>query len=207
MITEAGTFFTDGCGRCPRFATDACSARLWSAGVARLRQMCLEAGLEESLRWGHPCYRHNGRNLALIGAFQGDFRLTFPDASVLVDDAGLLEPAGPNSPTATTIRFTSTEDLTHHAASLAALLAQARARAEAGERPAPRPAAEVDLPELLLSALEDDPDLAEAFHALTPGRQRSYVIALSSAKTDATRAARIARFGDRILAGKGANEH
>ncbi|MCB1404936.1 MAG: YdeI/OmpD-associated family protein [Rhodobacteraceae bacterium] len=206
MITEVASYFTDGCGRCSRFATDACSARIWAEGVARLRQMCLDAGLEESLRWGHPCYRHNGRNLALIGAFQGDFVLTFPDAAILGDDAGLLEPAGPNSQTATTLRFASLQALEDRAEAVKALMIQARAHAEAGERPAPRASAALDLPDMLLSALNDDADLAEAFHALTPGRQRSYVIALSSAKTDATRAARIARFRDKILAGKGANE-
>lgn len=206
MITEVATYFQDGCGRCSRFASDACSARRWAEGLARLRQMCLDAGLEESLRWGHPCYRHCGRNLALLGAFQGDFRLTFPDASVLVDDAGLLEPAGPNSQSATTIRFASLAALTAQAEAVSALLAQARARAEAGQHPAARPAAEFELPDLLQTALDDDPALAEGFHALTPGRQRSYVIALASARTDATRMARIARFRDRILAGKGANE-
>jgi uncharacterized protein YdeI (YjbR/CyaY-like superfamily) len=84
-------------------------------------------------------------------------------------------------------------------------LAQAKALAEAGRR-APREPMDADLPEEMVEALDADPALAEAFARLTPGRQRSYAIALSSAKTSATRVARIARFRERILAGKGATE-
>ncbi|MCB1396370.1 MAG: YdeI/OmpD-associated family protein [Rhodobacter sp.] len=205
MSGAAEGYFLDGCGRCARFATDDCSARHWAEGLARLRQLCRDAGLEETLRWSHPCYRHAGRNLALLGAFREDFRITFPDADLLDDPAGLLQPAGPNSRAPTTIRFTALADIDRIAPALTALLAQARTRAEAGERPS-RAAEAPELPALLVEALDADPEMAEGFAALTPGRQRSYVLALSSAKTEATQRARIARFRDRILAGKGATE-
>lgn len=205
MITDVATFFTDGCGRCPRFATDACSARLWTGGIAQLRQMCLKAGLMETLRWGHPCNVHAGRNLVLLGAFRDDFRMTFPDAALLNDPKGVLERPGPNSQTACMIRFRALDDVARLAPVIADLLAQARAQAAAGNRP-PRTRPDPSLPEVLVRALDDDPALADSFAALTPGRQRSYGIALSSAKTEATQIARIARFSDRIHAGKGANE-
>jgi len=201
----ADGYFRDGCGRCARFATDDCSARHWAAGLARLRQLCRDAGLEETLRWSHPCYRHAGRNLALLGAFREDFRLTFPDAGLLSDPEGLLQPAGPNSRASTTIRFTAAGEVDRLTPALSALLAQAHARAEAGERPT-RAVADLELPAVLVEALDTDPELAEGFAMLTPGRQRSYVLALTGAKTEATQRARIARFHDRILAGKGATE-
>ncbi|RUS63224.1 hypothetical protein EGN72_05815 [Pseudorhodobacter sp. E13] len=205
MITEVATFFTDGCGRCDRFASDDCSARIWAEGVARLRTLCLAAGLQETLRWGHPCYRHAGRNIALIGAFRGDFRLTFLNAALLADRDKLLEKPGPNSQTASVMRFASAKEVAARAPQIAAYLAEAKGFAEAGVQP-PKQARSLDLPEELIDALDADSDLAEAFEALTPGRQRSYVIALSSAKKPETRVARIAKFRAPILAGKGAME-
>ena len=86
-----------------------------------------------------------------------------------------------------------------------ALLAQAKAHAEAGTKPAKTQTALV-LPDELLAALDANPALAEAFHALTPGRQKSHALAVSSAKASATRAARVTKLTPLILAGKGANE-
>lgn len=206
MITEAAAFFQDGCGRCDRFATPDCSARLWRDGVLALRRLCLDAGLDEAVRWGHPCYRHAGRNLALIGAFREDFRLSFPDAALLTDPEGLLEKPGPNSQTPSMLRFTDAAQVAARTPAIAALLAEAKAKAEAGLKPARAPA-EVELPEVLVAALDEDSELAEGFAALTPGRQRSYVIALASAKTEATQIKRIAKYRDKILAGKGANDY
>jgi uncharacterized protein YdeI (YjbR/CyaY-like superfamily) len=205
MIDRIEDYFADGCGRCARFATPECSARRWAAGLAALRALCLEAGLDEGVKWGHPCYGHAGRNLAILGAFRGDFRISFPDAALLADPEGLLRPAGPNSRAATTITLAHVDEVDARAPALRALLAEARAHAAAGRRPA-RVAAEVEVPEDLSAALDADPDLAEAWHALTPGRQRSYVIALASAKAPATRLAQIVRFRPAILAGRGATE-
>ena len=73
MITDIEDFFAKGCGRCERFATPACSANRWHDGLTRLRALCRSAGLVETVKWGHPCYMHAGRNIALIGALQGDF--------------------------------------------------------------------------------------------------------------------------------------
>jgi uncharacterized protein YdeI (YjbR/CyaY-like superfamily) len=205
MTRDPDTFFAQGCGRCDRAGTPDCSAAHWSEGLAALRALCLGAGLDETAKWGHPCYTHAGRNVALIGAFRDDFRLSLFNAALLTDPDGLLTRAGPNSRTADMIRFTDARQVAERAAAIGALLVQGRANAAAG-RVAPKATDAPDLPEALTDALDADPELAGAFAALTPGRQRSYVIALSSAKTRATQEARIARFRDRILAGKGATE-
>jgi len=63
MITEIEDFFTLGCGRCVRFATADCSTRQWDAGLQALRRLCLDLQLEETVKWGHPCYMHAGRNI------------------------------------------------------------------------------------------------------------------------------------------------
>ena len=205
MITDIEDFFSKGCGRCERFATPACSANRWHAGLTALRAICRSVGLVETVKWGHPCYMHAGRNIALIGALQGDFRLNFFNAALMKDPDGLLERQGPNTQHPDSIRFTASGQVDERAASIRAYLQEAMAYADAGTLPVKVPQA-LELPDELVEAMDADPELAEAFHRLTPGRQRSYVIHLSSAKTVATRVSRIAKARQGILAGKGANE-
>ncbi len=205
MITEVGDYFARGCGRCNRFASPDCATRIWSTGLAALRRICLSAGLVEVVKWGHPCYMHAGRNIAIIGALRGDYRLSFMNAALLKDPEQILEKSGPNTAHADMIRFRDPVPGVGLEQVLLRYLEEAKGYAEAGLK-APRGRGEVVLPDELIEALDADPELAEAFHRLTPGRQRSYVIHLSSAKASATRQARIIRCRDRILAGKGAME-
>ncbi len=205
MITKVEDYFTKGCGRCDRFATADCSTQRWIAGLLALRAIARDMGLSESAKWGHPCYMHAGRNIAILGAFRGDFRLTFFNAALLEDAAGLLVRQGPNTRHPDALRMTDVAEVAAKEVAIRALLAQAMAHAEAGTLP-PRDASDPDLPEELTEALDADPALAEAFHALTRGRQKSYVIALASAKTAATRVARVEKLRARIFAGKGATE-
>ena len=148
---------------------------------------------------------HAGRNVALIGALRGDFRLNFFDAALMADPERVMERQGANTQHPDTIRFTDAARVEALAPVIRAYLAEAMGHAEAGRR-APKAAVEVVLPEELVAALDADPGLAEAFHALTPGRQRSYVINLNGAKGAETRRRRIAGFRGKILAGKGATE-
>jgi uncharacterized protein YdeI (YjbR/CyaY-like superfamily) len=205
MIDQIEDYFTLGCGRCARFATPDCSTRQWAAGLAALRRLCLAAGLSEHVKWGHPCYMHAGRNVVLIGALRGDFRLNFFNAALMKDPDGLLEKQGPNTRHPDSIRFTANEQVAERAEAIARYLAEAMDYADKGVT-APRETGEHPLPDEMIEALDMDVELAEAFAALTPGRRNSYAVALNSARQSATRVARIARFRDRILAGKGANE-
>jgi uncharacterized protein YdeI (YjbR/CyaY-like superfamily) len=205
MITEIEDFFTKGCGRCERFATPDCSVRQWSEGVNELRRICRSAGLVETLKWGHPCYIHAGRNIALIGALRGDFRLNFFHAALMKDPEGLLEKQGQNTRHPDMFRFTVSRRVTDLEPVIQSYLKEAMDYAEAGIRP-PKEEIDLDLPDELVDALDSDPELADAFRSLTPGRQRSYVINLAGAKAAATRIGRIEKFRDRIIAGKGANE-
>jgi uncharacterized protein YdeI (YjbR/CyaY-like superfamily) len=205
MIEHIADYFAKGCGRCERFATADCSTRKWSAGLAALRRICLDLGLVETVKWGHPCYLHAGRNIAIFGALRDDFRLSFFEAALLRDPERVLEKAGPNTRHADLIRFTAAEQVAARERLLVAYLREAMAHAEAGTR-APKGSQPLELPAELAAALAADAELGDAFRALTPGRQRSYVIALGSAKTAATRVARITKFRAKILAGKGAQE-
>jgi uncharacterized protein YdeI (YjbR/CyaY-like superfamily) len=205
MITAIEDYFTLGCGRCARFATADCSTRLWAGGLQDLRRICLGVGLTETVKWGHPCYMHAGRNIAIIGAFLGDFRISFFNAALMTDPEGVLQMQGPHARHPDMIRFTTDAQVGAMEPVIRAYLTEAMGYAAAGISPQ-KDASEIELPEELVEALDADPDLAEAFHRLTPGRQRSYVINLAGAKTSATRMARIARFRGHIIAGKGATE-
>jgi len=205
MITDPDDFFTKGCGRCDRFATPDCSTRLWIEDLNRLRRICLDMGLEETVKWAHPCYMHAGRNIAILGAFRTDFRLSFMNAGLLKDTAGVLEPQGPNSQTPSMIRFTAVGQVGELEPVIRAYLQQLMDHADAGVK-APKLEREIDMPDELTEALDADPELAEAFQALTPGRRRSYMFDLNQAKQSATRVARIEKFRDKIIAGKGAME-
>jgi uncharacterized protein YdeI (YjbR/CyaY-like superfamily) len=205
MITQIADYFDKGCGRCARFDTDDCAARLWEPGLRALRDLCLAAGLEEAVKWGHPCYIHKGRNIALIGATRAGIRLNFFNAALMRDPAGVLQKQGPNTRHADMIALRDADDAARLAPTITAYLAEAVSYADAGITPS-KDIATPDLPDELVTALDDDPELAEAFGALTPGRQKSYVILVNGAKAPQTRFARIAKARDKILAGKGAQE-
>ena len=205
MITDINDCFDKGCGRCDRFDTADCATRVWADGLLLLRDLCRAVGLNETVKWGHPCYVHAGRNVAIIGAFRQDFRLSLFEAGLMRDPDQVLVRQGPNTTHADALKFTSADDVRTRSATIAEYLQEAKCYAAEG-RKAAKPARDLTLPAELSDALDGDPELAEAFHALTPGRQRSYVINLSGAKRSETRIARIAKFRDRILAGKGAQE-
>ncbi len=206
MITEIEDYFAKGCGRCARFATPDCSAITWSAGLRDLRRICLDEGLVETVKWGHPCYMHAGRNIAVVGALRNDFRLSFFNAALMSDPHGVLERQGPNTRHPDMIRFTDSGDVIRLEPVIRAYLQEAMDYARDGIRP-PKEETQRQWPDELVDALDADPLLAEAFRSLTPGRQNSYLINLNGAKKSETRVSRIAGFRDRILAGKGANEY
>ena len=205
MITDIEDYFTKGCGRCERFAGPDCSTRQWSQGLDGLRRICTEAGLVEMVKWGHPCYMRQGRNIVIFGAFRGDFRLTFFNAALLKDPESVLEKQGPNTQHADMIRFIDNADVARMKDVILSYLTEAMDYAEACIKP-PRDTSELELQDELVDALDSDPELAEAFWGLTPGRQKSYVIHLGSTRNPATRMARIEKLRPKIIAGKGAME-
>lgn len=205
MITTPEDYFAKGCGRCDRFATADCSTRHWLTGLLTLRRIADDTGLTETAKWGHPCYMYAGRNVALIGAFRGDFRLTFFNAALMQDPEGILERQGHNTRHPDCIRFTDAAAPARLEPVIRAYLTEAMAYAEQAILP-PKEPTEFDLPDELVEALDSDPNLAESFAALTPGRQKSWALFLNDAKTAATRVARIQKSRGRILAGKGAQE-
>lgn len=181
-------------------------AGAWREEMAALRTVLLGAGLEEAVKWGKPCYGASGGNVALIQPFKGCVALMFFKGAVLDDPEGVLRAQGANSQAAKRIEFRSVAEVEAAARAVRTMLAQAVALEQAGATVDFGARRDLDLPAELVDALDADAALATAWHALTPGRRRGYVLQIAGAKQAETRAARVAKHRDRILAGKGLND-
>ena len=202
--TSVDAYLQDGCGRCEHYQTPSCKVHLWTPGLVALREIVFASGLVEAMKWGSPCYTLEGKNVVMIVSFRESFGLSFFKGAALPDDEGVLESAGPNSHHARMLRFRNVEEVPARAAAASRLLADAISLERAGGKTAP--AAAAPLPEELTARLDADPVLREAFEALTPGRRRSHALHVSGAKQAETRARRVDRCAEDILAGRGFNE-
>ncbi|HSC87422.1 MAG TPA: DUF1801 domain-containing protein [Polyangiaceae bacterium] len=188
----------------PRVDDFVLHAAKWQGEIQKLRTILLECKLEEELKWGKPCYAFEGKNIAIIQPFKDQCALMFFKGALLTDSHGLLRSQGANTQSALRLEFTSETQIKKSA--LKDYVKQAIAVEQAGLRVPASAKTELPHPDELTRALQRDRRLAKAFGALTPGRQRAYVMHFSGAKQSATRAARIEKCAPDILAGKGLND-
>ena len=176
----------------------------WPKEVAAVRHVLLGCGLTEAIKWGKPCYMHDGRNIAIVQEFKDFLALMFFKGALLKDPDGVLEDQGPNSRSARRMCFTSVDDVTASAGTIEAYVVEAIEVEESGaEVPSPP---EPELAEELQARLDEDPAFKEAFESLTPGRQRGYNLHIAGAKQSKTRAARVEKHVPRIMDGKGPHD-
>jgi len=173
----------------------------WPDEIAALRPMLLGAGLTEAIKWGKPCYSHNGENVVILQEMNDFLSLMFFKGALLADPNGVLEDQGPNTRSARRMTFTSTADVRKRATTIKAYLEEAIDVSEAGLQVAPPP--ELDLVEELQERLAEDPALRAGFESLTPGRRREYNLHIAGAKQSKTRHARIDKYAAKIAAGEG----
>ncbi len=173
----------------------------WRQEMTDLRPTLLGCGLTEAIKWGKPCYRHDGKNIAILQEMKNFLALMFFKGALIDDPDDVLREQGPNSRSARRIEFTSVDEVAELNDTVKACVESAIAVEEAGLDVGPAP--ELALAEELEERLAQDPALAEAFDALTPGRQREYNLHISGAKQSKTRAARVEKYVPKILAGKG----
>lgn len=176
----------------------------WPAEMSGIRPLLLGRGLTEEIKWGKPCYSHDGRNIVIMQEMREFLALMFFKGALLSDPDGVLEDQGPNSRSARRIRFTSVEDVARLADTIGAYVDEAVDVEDAGLEVGPPP--ELVPVEELRERLDGDPSFRAAFESLTPGRQREYNLYFSDAKRSTTRAARIDRCADKIMDGKGLRE-
>ena len=178
----------------------------WQAEIRALRDILLDAKLDETIKWGKPCYTYREQNVAIIQPFKDSVALLFFKGLLLDDPDELLEPPGPNSHAGRRIRFRKKEEVITQAPRLHDWIDQAVEAERSGREvpAAPRPSAEYVAE--LRQALANDATFRRAFEALTPGRRRAYDLYFSGAKQASTRVARIEKHRPRILAGRGLND-
>ena len=178
----------------------------WQECYTQLRELALESGLAEELKWGHPCYTLKEKNVFLIHGFKAYCALLFHKGALLKDDHKLLVQQTANVQSARQIRFTSERQIKDLAPVIRSYMQQAIALEQAGDQVLLKKTAEFDMSAEFAKAMKQMPELKKAFHALTPGRQRGYLLFFGGAKQSKTREARIENHVDRILAGKGLND-
>lgn len=191
----------------PRRAAYLRAAAPWREELAELRRIVLTCGLAEEEKWGAPCFTVEGRNVAILGALKDSCCLSFPKGALLSDPDGILERPGPNTRSARLIRFTDVGAILRSEAVLAAFVHEAAELERAGATvDLAHDRDDLPLPDELRARLRDDPALAAAWDALTPGRRRGYLLHFAGAARSATRTARVDRHAPRILAGKGMHD-
>ncbi len=178
-------------------------AGLWEGTARELRRIILGCGLVEELKWGVPCYTVNKHNVVLIHHFKDYCAVLFHQGALLNDDAGVLIQQTENVQAARQMRFASVAEVLQTENVIAAYVAQAVANEVAGRKVEMKQTAAFEIPEEFEQRLAELPALRSAFEALTPGRQRGYLLFFASAKQAKTREARIDKHVDRILDGFG----
>ena len=178
----------------------------WQEAYAKLRSIPLACGLTEELKWGKPCYTFDGNNILLIHGFKNYCAYLFPKGVLLKDPEGILVQQTKDVQSARQIRFTSVQEIEELAPVLTAYIEEAIAVEKAGLQVEFKQTDDFEMPEEFINKLEEVPGLQDAFAELTPGRQRGYLLYFAGAKQSKTRAARIEKYVEHILNGKGIND-
>ncbi len=181
-------------------------AKKWEKETDRLRRIALDCGLIEARKWGKPCFTFLKRNVAIVIPLKESCALSFFKGALLKDRKRILERIGEHTQAARWRKFTSVREITVLQSTLRDYLREAIALEKSGRRITLKKPSEYAMPGELRSLLDADQALRAAFHALTPGRRKSYMFHVSSAKQSKTRVARAERCVPTILGGRGFNE-
>src|SRR5216684_2804341 len=181
-------------------------AKKWQAEFEKLRMIILDCGLTEELKWGVPCYTFEKRNIVLIHVFKEYCALLFFKGALLNDANGILIQQTKNVQAARQIRFTNVREIVKMKPVLKAYIYEAIEVEKAGLKVKFKKTTEFIIPEEFQNKLDKIPALKTAFKALTPGRQRAYILYFSAPKQSKTRESRVEKCMQQILNGKGLND-
>ena len=178
----------------------------WQKELEELRNITLDCGLTEELKWGCPCYTFQKKNVVLIHVFKEYCAFLFFKGALLKDPKGLLIQQTENVQVARQIRFTNVREIVKLKPALKAYIFEAIEVEKAGLKAPLKKTAEFNMPEEFQNKLDKKSALKKAFEALTPGRQRAYLLYFSAPKQSKTRESRIEKYTPEILKGKGLND-
>lgn len=203
MPNTVDEYLLDGCGRCALGGTPECKIHNWTNILKELRRIVLDCELTEEIKWGVPCYSHNGANVTIVSALKGYAVLSFFKGSLLQDEAQLMDKPGENTQSARVIKFTDLNKVLQLEQTLKEYLFEAIEVENAGLKVDFKEKREIEYPEELAEKFAEQPKLQEAFEALTPGRQRGYILHFNQPKQSKTRISRIEKCVPKIMEGKG----
>lgn len=205
MHPQVDQYLADGCGRCPLYQTPQCKVNAYGDALKMLRRIVVDCGLSEDFKWKQPCYTYNGRNVLMLTAFKEFCCISFFKGALLKDPGRILKAPGKNSRAVRRIRFTNTRQIAATEEKIKGYIFEAIELEKAGLKIALNPEPE-PWPKELTEYFGLDPDLKNAFEALTPGRQRGYILYFLAAKQSKTRQARIRKCAPGILQGRGMHD-
>lgn len=171
-----------------------------------LRKLLLETELLEEIKWKQPCYTLNGKNVIILAALKDHVIISFLKGALLDDKNGLLQKAGEYSQSARIIRFFSLVEVKKASPQIKILIKEAVKIEESGKQVEKDETFSIENPPELIDQFKKDNQFDKAFHQLTPGRQRAYLMFFTAAKQTETRTSRINKYKDRILKGFGFND-
>ncbi|AEI41698.1 YdeI [Paenibacillus mucilaginosus KNP414] len=178
----------------------------WKEEFVKLREIVLDCGLTEEIKWMHPCYTLENKNIVLIHGFKEYCALLFHKGALMKDPHGILIQQTENVQAARQIRFTHAQQIVEMESILRDYIYEAIEVEKAGLEVAYKKNTDYTIPEEFQNKLDDMPDLKTAFEALTPGRQRAYLLYFSQPKQSKTRESRVEKCMEQILARKGLND-
>ena len=177
--------------------------RKWQEEVKQLRMIVLSSGLTEELKWGHPCYTLDKNNVVLIHDFKEYCALLFHKGALMKDPKDILIQQTENVQSARQIRFTSLKEIIKLKTTIKAYIKEAIAIEKTGLKVEMKKTSEYKMSEEFKNELNENSELKTAFEALTPGRQRGYLLYFSAPKQSKTREARVKKYIKQIIDGKG----
>ena len=178
----------------------------WQAEMEKLRRITLDCSLTEDFKWGKPCYTFENNNVVLIHAFKEYCAILFFKGALLQDPHGVMVSQTENVQAGRQIRFTYLKEIEELETVIKAYIYEAIEVEKAGSKVDFKKASEFAIPEELRNKFDEDSALKAAFETLTPGRQRAYILYFSEPKQAKTREARVQKYMQHILSGKGLND-
>jgi uncharacterized protein YdeI (YjbR/CyaY-like superfamily) len=178
----------------------------WQKELEQLRTIVLDCGLTEELKWGVPCYMFGEKNIVLIHVFKEYCALLFFKGALLNDSHGILVQQTEHVQAARQARFTNTREIVKMRPILKSYIYEAIEVEKAGLKVKLKKTSAYNIPEEFQKKLDKSSALKKAFTALTPGRQRGYLLYFSAPKQSKTRESRVEKYRQQILNGKGLND-